>query len=418
MNSRERIVASINHKQPDKIPFDLGAGSATTLHVASMEKLRDYYGLPKEPVTVYSAYTMTGHMTPALAEKLRTDTMPAVPRSSNFGLLRDRYKIWTTPWGQDVYISSMFEVTPDGKGGWYTYPQGDTRCPPSAHMPVGSVYFDCIEPEIYLDEDNMNPEDNLEEFCVMNEADIAFAVKSVNAAYETGRAVVFGTPGTSLGDVSLITGSNLKNPKGIRRIEEWYTAPLLYPEYVTEVFDRQTDIALENLKLLKDACGEKIDIIYLCGTDFGHQNNTFISSEVYRQVWMPYYQKMANWIHSNTKWKVMKHSCGSVSSLIPDMIESGIDILNPVQTSAANMDPVMLKREFGKDIVFWGGGVDTQRVLPFGTPDEVRKQVLERCEIFGRDGGFVFNPIHVVQYDVPLENMVAMIEAVHEFNGE
>ena len=131
---------------------------------------------------------------------------------------------------------------------------------------------------------------------------------------------------------------------------------------------------------------------------------------------MPYYKRINNWIHENTEWKTFKHSCGAIESFIPLFIESGIDILNPVQCSAVGMDPRTLKEKYGRDIVFWGGGIDTQKLLPFGTPEEVREQVLERCEIFGKDGGFVFNSIHNVQANTPTENIVAMLKAVKEFS--
>ncbi len=140
--------------------------------------------------------------------------------------------------------------------------------------------------------------------------------------------------------------------------------------------------------------------------------------EGFRECYLPYYQRANNWIHEHTDWKILKHNCGAVRPLIPLLIESGFDALNPVQTSADHMDPQELKDEFGKDISFWGGGVDTQRVLPFGTPEEVRRQVLRRCEIFGKDGGFVFNSVHIIQANTPIENIVAMIDAVKEFNGD
>jgi uroporphyrinogen-III decarboxylase len=159
-------------------------------------------------------------------------------------------------------------------------------------------------------------------------------------------------------------------------------------------------------------------VVFTCGADFGHQNGQFFGPALIRDVWMPYYRKMNGWIHANTHWKTLKHCCGAVAPLIPTFIDSGFDALNPVQTSAVGMDPATLKKEFGHDIAFWGGGVDTQSVLPFGTPEEVRKQVLERCGIFGKDGGYIFNAIHNVQQGVPVENIVAMIDAVREFNGE
>ena len=212
-------------------------------------------------------------------------------------------------------------------------------------------------------------------------------------------------------------GTGLKHPKGIRTIEEWYVSPLIRPDYVKEVFDRQTDIALVNLRNINAACGDKIDIVHVCSNDFGHQLGQFVRASTFREIWTPNYRKMTDWIHANTKWKTLKHCCGSVAPLIPCFIEAGLDILNPVQTTAVDMDPATLKKEFGRDIVFWGGGIDTQKVLPFGSPEEVRRQVLERCEIFGRDGGFVFSPTHNVQRGTPIGNIVAMIEAVREFNG-
>ena len=132
---------------------------------------------------------------------------------------------------------------------------------------------------------------------------------------------------------------------------------------------------------------------------------------------MPYYKRINDWVHRHTAWKAFKHSCGAVETLIPAFIESGFDILNPVQVSAAGMDARILKEKYGRDIVFWGGGVDTQKTLAFGTPEEVRTEVLERCEIFGRDGGFVFNSVHNIQANVPIANIVAMFTAIGEYNG-
>ena len=153
------------------------------------------------------------------------------------------------------------------------------------------------------------------------------------------------------------------------------------------------------------------------GTDFGTQTSSFCSVKTFQELYLPYCRKVGRWIHENTEWKTFAHSCGSVERFIPSFIEAGIDILNPVQCSAVGMGPEHLKTTYGDRIAFWGGGVDTQHVLPFGTPDEVRKQVLERCRIFSRNGGYVFNSIHNVQPRTPVENIVAMLEAVHEFNG-
>jgi uroporphyrinogen-III decarboxylase len=139
--------------------------------------------------------------------------------------------------------------------------------------------------------------------------------------------------------------------------------------------------------------------------------------ETFRELWFPYYRRINAWIHKNTNWKTFKHSCGSVERFYGSFIECGFDIINPVQTSAAGMEPERLKTTYGDRLVFWGGGVDTQKTLPFGTPAEIREQVLRRCEIFAKNGGFVFNAIHNVQARTPLENVIAMVDAVKEFSG-
>ena len=193
---------------------------------------------------------------------------------------------------------------------------------------------------------------------------------------------------------------------------------LMRPEYIHRVFEKQCDIAVENLKILIPILNDVIDTVYISGTDFGTQNSTFCDEASYRELYLPYYKRVNDYIHAHTKWKTFMHSCGAIRPLIPAIIDSGFDLLNPVQCSATGMDPVELKKEFGKNIVFWGGGVDTQKTLPFGAPEEVTREVLDRCEIFSKGGGFVFSSIHNIQACTPVENIVAMINAVKEFNGD
>ena len=165
------------------------------------------------------------------------------------------------------------------------------------------------------------------------------------------------------------------------------------------------------------AVGDRVAVAWISGTDFGSQNACFISPRAFRTLYKPFYARVNAWVHAHTPWKTFIHTCGSIQPLIPDIIEAGFDILNPVQTSAANMAPADLKARFGDRITFWGGGVDTQHTLPFGTPDEVAAQVRERLEIFGQGGGFVFSTIHNVQASVPVANLLAMYETVREWRG-
>ena len=168
-------------------------------------------------------------------------------------------------------------------------------------------------------------------------------------------------------------------------------------------------------KRIHGVVGDKVTAVFVTGTDFGTQNGPFISPQAYRDLYQPFHRQVNGWIHQNTSWKSFIHSCGSVRALIPDFIDASFDILNPVQCSAGGMGAAELKKEFGDRLTFWGGGVDTQRTLPFGSPDEVSAEVHERLRIFGAGGGYVFNTIHNVQARVPVENVLTLYETVREF---
>jgi len=186
-------------------------------------------------------------------------------------------------------------------------------------------------------------------------------------------------------------------------------------DYVWSVFEKQCQIALENLEQIHARVGDKVSVLFVTGTDFGTQTGPFISPKTYRDLYQPFHKAVNTWVHQNTSWKTFIHSCGSVIQLIPDFIAAGFDILNPVQTSAAGMDPQMLADQFGDQVTFWGGGVDTQHTLPFGSPDAIQAEVGERIQIFGSGGGFVFNPIHNVQADIPTPNLLALYQAVNKY---
>ncbi len=232
---------------------------------------------------------------------------------------------------------------------------------------------------------------------------------------ETDKAIFANFGGTAFGDIALVPTPWLRRPKGIRDVEEWYVSTVTRRDYVYRIFERQCEIALANLERIYQAVGDRVTVIFVTGTDFGTQRGPFISPKTYRELYQPFHKRINDWIHQHTSWKTFNHSCGSVMALIEDFVESGFDILNPVQTSAAEMDPVQLKARFGDRITFWGGGVDTQQTLPFGTADEVRQQVRERIKVFGPGGGFVFNSIHNIQARVPVENLLALFETLQEF---
>jgi len=231
----------------------------------------------------------------------------------------------------------------------------------------------------------------------------------------TDKAILANFGGTAFGDIALVPAPWLKHPRGIRDIAEWYMSTVSRRDYVYRVFERQCEIALQNLPRIYQAVGDRVAAVFITGTDFGAQGGPFISPKAYRSLFMPFHRQVNDWVHQNTPWKTFIHSCGSIRQLIPSFIEAGFDILNPVQTSAASMDPQELKDNYGDQITFWGGGIDTQQTLPFGMPAEIRAQVRQRMAIFGKGGGFVFNSIHNVQARVPTENLLALYEAIAEY---
>ena len=414
--SRQRVLDALTHRQPDRIPLDFGSTSVTGIHVSAVAALRDYYGLPHGRVKVHEPYQMLGLIEEDLQQALGVDVQGVLRRKTMFGFANENWKPWTFN-GLEVLVAGQFNVTVDENQDTLIYPEGDLSVPASARMPQGFHFFDAIIRQNHFDEDHLNPEDNLEEFSPVTEEDLAAIATDVERARATGRAVIAAFGGTALGDIAVVPAPFLKDPRGIRDVTEWYVSTKSRRDYIHRVFEKQTAIALSNLAAIHARIGDGIDAVVLCGTDFGTQTSAFCSVPQFRELWLPYYKQMCDWVHRHTSWKCFKHSCGSVERFYESFIEAGFDIVNPVQCSAAGMDPGKLKEKYGSRLTFWGGGVDTQQTLPFGTPAEIREQVLRRCEIFAPGGGFVFNSIHNVQAGTPVLNIVAMIDAVREFNG-
>lgn len=417
MTSKQAVLSALNHQEGGRVPVDFGSTAVTGMHVSCVAALRDFYTLEKRPVKVHEPYQMLGMIEEDLQEALGLDVEGVFPLNTMFGFPAAGWKEWRMYDGLEVLVPEKFVTTVDENGGTLIYPEGDTSVPPSGKMSKGGYFFDSIIRQEPIQEERLNPEDNLEEFGPVFEKELARFQAEARRAASTGRAVIATFGGTAFGDIALVPGPFMKNPKGIRDVTEWYISTLTRQDYIHAVFKKQCELALANLEKIHAAVGDLVDVVFVCGTDFGTQNSLFCSPETFRKLYMPYYKQINSWIHENTSWKTFKHSCGAVEELMNHFIQAGFDIINPVQCSAAGMEPEKLKARYGENLVFWGGGVDTQNVLPFGTPEKVRDQVLRHCEIFSRNGGFVFNSVHNIQVKTPLENIVSMIEAVKEFNG-
>lgn len=417
MTSRERVLSALSHNEPDRLPVDFGATPVSGMHVSCIAALRDYFGLSKRLVQCHEPFQMLGILDEDLKRILGLDVEGVAPPATLFGFRNFGWKPWRMPDGLEILVPEEFRTTTGENGDILIYPEGDLTAPPSGRMPSNGYFFDAIVRQEPIREEELNPEDNLEEFKPITDADLEAIAAAVVEANTTGRAVIANFGGTAFGDIALVPAPFLKYPKGIRDIAEWYMSTASRREYIHAVFSRQCDIATDNLSRIFAVVGNSVDAVFLCGTDFGTQTSSFCSAKTFRELYFPYYKRLIDWIHGNTTWKTFKHSCGSVDRFIPSLIEAGFDILNPVQCSAVGMGAEHLKQAYGDKLTFWGGGVDTQKTLPFGTPEQVRKEVLERCRVFSKGGGFVFTTIHNVQACTPVENLVAMFDAVAEFHG-
>ena len=415
MNSKEKLQNALNHK-PGPIPIDLGGSAVTGIHCETLAKLRDLLGLERKPVKIIEPYQMLGEIDLDLQEALGIDVLPLWDERTQSGARLRDFKEWRTPWGQDVLVPGDFNYTMGEDGTVYVYPMGDTTVPPSMRMPESGRFFDAIDRQEPYDEDNLKLEDNTEEFGPIDDETLAALGRRAKEVSGTGMGVLGSFGGAAFGDIAMIPANSMKHPKGIRGVADWYMLLASDPDFVRQIFDVQLKYVLENLEKIHNVVGEAPDALYVCGTDFGTQIGTFCSIETFRSLYKPYYVAVNDWIHTHTKWKTFKHSCGAVHDFIPEFIDCGFDILNPVQWSAANMDRRELKREFGKDIVFWGGGINCQHTLPNATPKQVYDEALECCRIFGEGGGYVYNTIHNIQAKIPAENVLALFRAVADYN--
>jgi hypothetical protein len=418
MTSRERISATCAHRQPDKLAVDFGGGFQTGIHVSVMYHLRQKLGLdaPGTPVKVVEPYQMLGEIAPDLAAALGIDTVSLHGTGTMFGFPAAEFKEWKLRDGTPVLVPGGFntEVAPNGE--LFQYPENDRTCAPCAKMPEGGHFFDAIIRQPEVDEEKLDPADNCEEFGPIEETELAiFKERASRLHGQTDRALFCTFGGLTFGDIALVPATFLKNPKGLRDIEEWYVSLVMRPEYIKAVFEKQAEIAVENLARLYAAVGDRVSVIQTNGTDFGTQNGPFCSPESYRELFLPYQKKVNGWIHAHTPWKTFMHCCGSIVPLLDLIVEAEFDILNPVQCSATGMEPALLKKRYGDVLTFWGGGVDTQQTLPFGTPAQVRDQVRERIDTFAPGGGFVFSAIHNVQALTPTENILALFETLKEY---
>ena len=407
MTSRERVRKAINHEVPDRVPVDVGA--FTNIHVDQycnicrhlgieqlylpprVNQIFDYHAAPDIPVlnwfgsdfvNLYNPFDMFGHD------------------------IHDMH-IWKNHSGNDILISSDIQPEKDERG--YSVVR-NAEGKVVIEMATDGVYFD--RPILTSGSDDIEFAD-LKEFRKTLPALTDENLKSLQSRakflYEYTDRSVFGY----FSDRALWSPGGLLAAK--HNFSDWTELMMTEPEYCHDVLGTYVDWYVEKLEVYLQAVGQYIDAMLMSTADFGSQRAPFFGPHTFREIYMPHYKVMNGYVHEHSNVKTFFHSCGSIAPLFPCLIESGVDIINPIQTAAANMDPAELKQKYGNQIVFWGGGIDTQHVLPHGTPEEVREMVKERMEILSPGGGFVFTTEHCIQSDVPFENLQAMVEAAKEF---
>ena len=302
MDHKQRVQAALNHREPDRIPIDFGGTAVTGIHASCVAALRQHYGLERRPVKVHEPYQMLGMIDEDLKRAMGIDVEGSYPYKTMFGFPNERWKEWRTPDGQEVLVSDQFVTTVDRKGNTLIYPEGDPGAPPSGKMPRDGYFFDSIIRQEPIDEESLNPEDNLEEFGPISDEELAHLRRSVAHAAATGRAVTATFSGTAFGDIALVPAPFLKHPKGIRDVAEWYMSTSFRRSYVHHVFSKQCEFALQNLARIQTAVGNAVDVVFVCGTDFGTQTSAFCSVDTFRELYFPYYKEVNDWIHRPTTW--------------------------------------------------------------------------------------------------------------------
>ncbi len=411
MTSREIVIASINHKQPTRIPVDLGATPSSGISAIAYTNLNKYLNMKDSKTYIYDVVQQVAQPEQAILDRFGIDVID-VGRA--FNVTPEDWAPTTLATGDIAYYPKWFkpELQPNG-----AYVARDELGEIIAKMPKGATFFDqTIFP--YLDE---YPESYKDIGVAMNKV---LWQKLVHSPWDHANEPDFWQQlrrkcihlrNTTDKALMIVCGCNLFEwGTFLRRMDNFLMDIYSEPEEVERLVDALLEGHLATLGKVCETVGDIVDIIRF-GDDLGMDSGPFMSPEKYRTIFKPRHKILCEYVHKHSSMKTFLHSCGSIYKLIPDLIDAGYDIINPVQTCVVDMQPQRLKEEFGKDITFWGGGVDTRHILNRGTVQQVKDEVRRNIEILLPGGGFVFNTVHNIMPDVPPENIVAMFEAIDEY---
>ncbi len=404
MTSRERVLAAIAHKEPDRTPIDFGSMRSTGIMAVAYHHLREYMGVAGETIRIYDVGQQLAEPEAEILERFQVDVLdvvrtrqPAHPDGGEWQPF-DLVDLLQLPHEHiPAEVPASFKFQPDGEGGLAMMNEDGQI---QAKKPKDSFYFDPVlhplaEAETTSDIERLWPAHSPSQEELDKLRDRAKYLRE-----NTDKALLLG-----------FGGNILEAGQGLRGWEQFMIDLAMGESFTEYLLDKMAEQSVENLTRVLDTVGPYIDVIQM-GDDLGTQAAPQVSPATYNEKLFPRHKKIYQVVHAHpTDVHVFLHSCGCIRPYIPKLIEAGVEILNPVQTSATGMDPSELKNEFGKDLTFWGGGCETQSTLPNGTPEQVTEEVKRRMEIFAPGGGFVFNQIHNIQAGIPPENVCAMFAA-------
>jgi uroporphyrinogen decarboxylase len=413
MTSREKILSALNFQESGYVPLDLSGHRSSGISAIAYSNLRNYLHLAKKPIRVYDMVQQLAIVDEDVLDFFGVDT---IEMGRGFLLEDQDWKPWVLPDGTACEIP--FYVNTKKKGDdWFVYTDNGLEL---GVQKKGCLYYE--QNYFPLSERDFSTDlfKDLEEQLGKQiwsavphpGAHLPLTDENLKVMAENARALRESTDRAIIG---LFGGNMFEIPQMLFRMDNYLLYMAMYPEQTLRFSEKLYDVHLKNLEKWMSAVGPYIDIV-LFGDDLGGQNGPLLSPEMYQTYYKPFHKKLWRRAKELAEVKVQLHCCGSVKMLIPDLIDAGLDAINPVQISCDNMDPKILKQEFGDKLTFWGGGCDTQSILPNVTPEEVKEHVREQIEIFKSGGGFVFQQVHNIMANVPPENIVAMFEVVKEFN--
>lgn len=408
MNSRERIWAAIRHQEADRVPIDIGGTGVTGINLIAYGNLKRHLGLTGGQARLFHTWIQAPELEPAVADRLHTDTVTLPRYRMCLGIPNVEFKPWRFVDGSEFLVPVDFNPRRNQLGDfeWHEHDVLLAEAPGEGTHGFSLRYHPLREATTPAEIDRWfdTYDGNFVARIHVSDEELVWAREFAQRLRQT----------TDKAIVADYFGTVLENAQGIIGWDTIYMHMIAQPSLAHHFFERLTHELVTGIKRYLEAVGEFIDV-FMFADDIGHQRGPMMKLDVYREFVLPGHQAVFRAVKESSQAAIFYHTDGSVMPLLPDLVDAGLDCFNSVQTDAANMDAMELKRRFGKNITFWGGGVDTHRILPFGTPAQVREDVRRRMKIFAPGGGYVFASIHNILGDVPPENILAAVDAAYEF---